>query len=46
MHWKLEKFVKDYESQRRIEEIFFDKFYLLKACFIEMAAETAWPQLT
>ena len=43
IHWKLEKFVKEHENKAKIEGHIWENFYFLKSCFIEMAAETAWP---
>lgn len=46
LHWKLEKFIKDSEQRNLIEDLFYDYFFFLKGCFLEVAAETAWPCLT
>ena len=46
MNWKLERFVKDHEQKAFVERAFYDNFYMLKSCFIEMAAETAWPMIS
>ena len=34
---------KGHEQQKKIEELFFDNFYLLKSIFLEISAETNWP---
>ena len=46
IHWKLERFVKEHENKANIEKAIYDSFYFLKSCFIEMAAESAWPHLS
>ena len=46
-NWKLDKFeLKDYEQQRLVKNIINENFHLLKAIFLEIASETAFPKMT
>lgn len=46
INWKLERFVKDANQREKIEQVVFDNFFFLKAIFIELCAETAFPNMT
>ena len=46
VYWKLEKFVKDSEKRFNIEKLIEGAFDFLKSCFLEIASETAFPQVS
>ena len=46
-NWKLDNFeLKNYEQQTLVKEILAENFYFLKAIFLEICAETAFPKMT
>ena len=46
-NWKLDNFeLKNFDQQTLVKEILAEHFYFLKAVFIEICAETAFPKMT